>query len=129
MGRYKVHNEHSLQRQLIRENEKHRPYTKLYAQEWEVKPGHPNCGKGDPVFKRPGFEEYLVVETKYLTQRSGHTACTSRHKSRKQVVKQARRYGAEFKKLHPKANIKVATYTNESGLRMLASKRKRRKRR
>ena len=41
---YKVHNEHSLQRQLIRENEKHRPYTKLYAQEWEVKPGHPNCG-------------------------------------------------------------------------------------
>ena len=129
MGRYKVHNEYSLQQLLISAADKRRPYTKLYAQEWEVKPGHPNCGKGDLVFKRPGFEEYLVVETKYLNQRSGRTACTSRTRSRKKVVEQALHYGAEFKKLHPKANVEIATCTNESGLRVLASKRKRRKRR
>ena len=36
MGRYKVHNEYSLQQLLISAADKRRPYTKLYAQEWEV---------------------------------------------------------------------------------------------
>ena len=126
---YKVHNEYSLQQQLINDTAKRRPYAKLYAREWQVKPGHPNCGKGDLVFKRPGFEEYLVVETKYLNQRSGRTACTSRTRSRKKVVEQALHYGAEFKKLHPNARVEIATYTNECGLRKLASKKKRHKRR
>jgi hypothetical protein len=118
--------EHSLQQQLIsiREVDKRLPYTQLYAQEWEVEPGLPQFGKGDLVFKRPGFEEYLVVETKYITDNTGRVAITNRKRSRKKVLEQARRYGAALQRRYPEADVKIATYTNESGLCMLASKRR-----
>ena len=117
---YRLNSEHFLQQQLIKDAEKHLPFTQVYAQEWQVKPGHPNYGKGDLVFKRPGFEDYLVVETKYLTTNTGRTAQTSRNKGRNKAREQALRYGAAFKRLHPEADVEIATYTNESGLNMFA---------
>lgn len=112
-------NELLLQRQLIRNVNKLFPYTILYAQEWEVYPGYSHLGKGDLVFKRPHFKEFLVVETKYLTTNSGKTARNRRRMGRKKVVKQALRYGRDFKKLHPNVKVEIATYTNMNGLQKL----------
>jgi hypothetical protein len=117
---YRLNSEHFLQQQLIKDAEKHLPYTQVYAQDWEVWPGLPHCGKGNFIFKRPGFEDYLVVETKYLTTNTGRVATNSRKKGRNKVYEQALRYGAAFKRLHPDADVEIATYTNESGLHMFA---------
>ena len=109
--------EHILQEQVIRYQRNHPPFTQLYyAQEWEVIPGYSQFGKGDLVFKRPGFEEYLVIETKYIRTDSGKTARGSRTKNRKKVVEQALRYGAIFKQRHPGAEVEIATFTNDVGL-------------
>ena len=111
--------EHILQKQVIRYQRNHPPFTQLYAQEWEVIPGYSQFGKGDLVFKRPAFEEYLVIETKYIRTDSGKTARGSRTRNRKKVVEQALRYGAIFKQRHPGAEVEVATFTNDVGLRTL----------
>ena len=111
-----MHREHVLQKQVIRYQRKHPPFTQIYAQEWEVIPGYSQFGKGDLVFKRPAFEEYLVIETKYIRTESGKTAQRSRTRSRKKVVEQALRYGAIFKQLHPEALVEIATFTNDVGL-------------
>ncbi len=111
-----IHREHVLQKQVIRYQRKHPPFTQLYAQEWEVIPGYSQFGKGDLVFKRPAFEEYLVIETKYIRTDSGKTAQRSRTRSRKKVVKQALPYGAIFKQVHPGAEVEIATFTNDAGL-------------
>ena len=115
-----VNSELSLQQQLIREVDKRLPYTNLFAQEWEVLRGCSHLGKGDLVFKRPGFQEYLVVEVKYLRPGSGRAARNKRNAARRKVVEQALRYGAAFKRRHPDADVEIATYTNESGLCLLA---------
>ena len=108
--------EHILQQQIIHDVNKRLPYTLLCKQEWEVVPGHSQFGKGDLVFKQPGLENYLVIETKYIRTDSGKAARTARRRSRKKVNEQALRYGAAFKQLNPQARVEVATFTNESGL-------------
>jgi hypothetical protein len=111
-----MHREHVLQKQVIRYQRKHPPFTQLYAQEWEVIPGYSQFGKGDLVFKRPAFEEYLVIETKYIRTDSGKTARGKRTRNRKKVVEQALRYGAIFKQHNPGALVEIATFTNDVGL-------------
>ena len=95
------------------------PYKDVYAQEWDVVPGQTQCGKGDLVFKQPGLDKFLVVETKYLTTNSGHTARASRNRGRQKVIEQAYRYGKLFKQQHQRATVDVAICTNEKGLCIL----------
>ena len=93
------------------------PFTQLVGHEWMVHHHYSQFGGvGDLVFKRPGFEEYLVVETKYITTMTGRTARTSRRKARKKVQEQAAFYGRRWKQLHPQADVSYAWYTNDRGL-------------
>lgn len=106
------------------------PFTQLVAHEWPVGKEWPvgyewmgeyfshysHYGVGDLVFKRPGFEDYLVVETKYMTTRTGRTAKTRRTRGRKKVKEQAAFYGRKWKRQHPEAKVSYAWYTNDSGL-------------
>jgi len=96
------------------------PFIQLYRREWmadEWGECHlSQFGVGDLVFKRPGLEEYLVVETKFMTTSTGTTASTSRTKGRKKVKEQAACYGHKWKRLHPQATVYYAWYTNDRGL-------------
>jgi hypothetical protein len=96
------------------------PYTRLFAREWYLyPPDHSNLGKGDLVFQRPGFAEFLVVETKHLNTSTGHSACAHRIHGRKKVREQAVRYGKAWKEMHPFSDVEYATYTNVDGLKFL----------
>jgi hypothetical protein len=52
----------------------------------------------------------LVVEVKCLNPRQGSTARTSRNNARQKVAEQARRYGEEWAKQNPKAEVKACPY-------------------
>mmetsp|Transcript_18552 Transcript_18552/g.53256 ORF Transcript_18552/g.53256 Transcript_18552/m.53256 type:complete len:139 (-) Transcript_18552:234-650(-) len=79
------------------------PYTKLAAHEWRS-----HTGVGDLVFQAPGKNQYLVVEAKLL--RNGV------QKKREMVREQANRYGRDWKRKHPSAFVKYATFTDKDGL-------------
>ena len=117
-----ISDEYDLQRRLIVGVLESLPYKDVYAQEWDVIPGWPQFGKGDLVFKQPGLDKFLVVETKYLTTNTGHTARVSRNRGRQKVIEQAYRYGELFKCIkqqHQRATVDVAICTNEKGLCIL----------
>ena len=109
-------NEDTLQVELIQNPPV--PYTQCILREWDVPNNESELpGRGDLVFQRPGFQEYLVVETKYLrTDTKG-----SRSSKRKKVKEQAVFYGQYFQTLlkKPWACVKAATYTNLEGLTMV----------
>jgi len=92
------------------------PYTQLKECEWMIEHSHPQYGVGDVVFKLPGFEDYLVVETKYMTNKTGKTARSRRGQGRKKVQEQAEFYGRRWKQLHPEADVSYAWFTNDRGL-------------
>jgi len=92
------------------------PFSQVVACEWMIENNHCHCGVGDLVFKRPGFEDYLVVETKYMTSTTGKTARSRRRQGRKKVQEQAEFYGRRWKQLHPQADVSYAWFTNDGGL-------------
>lgn len=80
------------------------PYLKLAAHEWRS-----DTGVGDMVFKARGKDRYLVVEAKLLKK--------NWQKFREEKVReQANRYGRDWKRMHPSASVKYATFTNRDGL-------------
>ena len=81
------------------------PYLKLAAHEWRS-----DTGVGDMVFKARGKDRYLVVEAKLLKKNYWS------RKMRKKVQEQANRYGRDWKRMHPSAYVKYATFTNRDGL-------------
>ena len=109
-GARRCTNEKDLQCLLL--NSPPPPYTYFVAQEWPVASPFTNLGVGDLVFKRPKVYEYLVVEVKHLGK-------GNRKKGRKKVVEQAHFYGLKWKERQPRASVKFATFTNESGLKIL----------
>ena len=80
-------------------------YSKLVAHEWRS-----DTGVGDMVFKARGKDRYLVVEAKLLKKNYWS------RKMRKKVQEQANRYGRDWKRMHPSAYVKYATFTNRDGL-------------
>ena len=104
--------EAKLQQSLIQNPPK--PYTALHKQEWHVVPGQSHHGVGDLVFQSPGFEKYLVVETKYL--REDPAGKSNRKKGKSKVKKQARFYRDKFQSSKPDAHVEMAIFTNLGGL-------------
>jgi hypothetical protein len=92
------------------------PYTKLVAKEWTSLANMHHVGKGDLVFQKPQTNDFLVVETKHLTTRSGATAQKRRTMNRQKVVEQAFRYGAIWRGHLGSfdGTVTMATYTNET---------------
>ena len=88
-------------------------YPYIYDYEYYVFPPYSQYGMGDLIFTN-GEEKYLIVELKYLTQRSGKTARTSRRKHRNKVLEQAFSYGTIFKRHNPGANVSALAVTNEN---------------
>jgi hypothetical protein len=92
------------------------------ACEWEYEPGRADLGRGDLVFAAHRHVQYgkdhapcpvLVVELKFLTDRSGATARVSRTKKRNKVRDQAYSSGSAWLLRHPNDQVYIATYTNE----------------
>jgi hypothetical protein len=67
---------------------------------------------GDFIFTN-GMDKYLIVELKYLTQRTGKTARTSRRKHRNKVLEQTLSYATIFKRQHPSVHVSALAVTNE----------------
>jgi len=80
-------------------------YSKLVAHEWRS-----DTGVGDMVFKARGKDQYLVVEAKLLKKN------WSQKLREEKVREQANRYGRDWKRMHPSASVKYATFTNRDGL-------------
>ena len=80
-------------------------YSKLVAHEWRS-----DTGVGDMVFKARGKDQYLVVEAKLLKKN------LSQKMREEKVREQANRYGRDWKRMHPSASVKYATFTNRDGL-------------
>jgi hypothetical protein len=85
-------------------------YPLLVAREWCVREYFTNEGVGDLVFADQARTKYMVVEVKCLNLRQGSTARNSRNNARQKAKKQAHRYGDEWAKQNPKAEVKACAY-------------------
>lgn len=90
------------------------PY--LVDDEWDVKPGHPNHGRGDLVFT-DGVGRFAVVEVKYIDlERTGKTARVKRTKDRGKVLEQAETYAQDWAaRTRGDSEVVGFAYTNEGG--------------
>ena len=88
-------------------------YPYLIEDEWEVKDGQSDKGKGDLVFASE-HSHFAVVEIKYIDLEStGHTSSTRRTAKRQAVKKQAINYAATYAMRHLE-NVEAFAFTNEN---------------
>ena len=88
-------------------------YPYLLEFEYDVIPGRTDIGRGDLIFT-DGVNNYLILETKFLTESTGDTARTARRKQRRRVEEQAPKYCHYFKIKYPKANANYHIITTET---------------
>lgn len=89
-------------------------YRYIFDYEWDIVQGMSQYGVGDLVFT-DGNENYLVMEIKQLSYRSGRNQCVARRKARRKVEEQTIKYTNAFRRKHPEAKsiIGIAVASNE----------------
>ena len=90
-----------------------KPFTKVCAREWYPVPGCSHCGKGDLVLKHPSRNQYLVVEAKYLSRKTGRSARKLRKAKMRKVEEQAEKYGQLWSKNYPDADVQSASLVQD----------------
>ncbi|MBN1328581.1 MAG: hypothetical protein JXA54_03820 [Candidatus Heimdallarchaeota archaeon] len=88
-------------------------YPYLLEFEYDVIPGRTDIGHGDLIFA-DGKNAFLIVETKYLTESSGKTACATRNRQRGKMEEQSSKYCYYFKITYPKADANYLIITSKS---------------
>lgn len=91
-----------------------RAFPALLKKEYHVYPPFTQYGVGDLIFKDNSENNFLIVEVKYLSRKSGRTARTKRNKYRNKVWKQAIFYAYLFKYQHPEAHVFYVGITEEN---------------
>lgn len=85
----------------------------LMAEEWMPVTNRMDKGKGDLVFCLHGVD--FVVEAKYISPSTGHTARVRRTTHRAYVKEQALRYANHWRAQHPDRLVVAVTCTNDEG--------------
>ncbi|PWI47109.1 hypothetical protein CEE45_13310 [Candidatus Heimdallarchaeota archaeon B3_Heim] len=88
----------------------------VFAYEFPIDPEMSNKGKLDLILVNQDKNrvEYLIVEVKYLQNRTGPTSRESRRRKRRKVEQQSSINRIKFQALFPKAIVNSIFITNES---------------
>ena len=87
-------------------------YPLVIKYEYELVPGRSDCGKGDLVLS-DGKENYLIVEAKYLTLKTGRNPRNANREKRNYAEKQKERNLRDFRWKHPEVTAQGYILTNK----------------
>ena len=90
----------------------------LCGKEWLVVPRRSDSGVGDLAFSYGGG--YYVVETKQLSNGTGHTQREQRRQGYNFVKEQAQKYAGHWARAHPIAKVFACICTNKNGFEVIA---------
>eukprot|EP01129_Flabellula_baltica_P006327 TRINITY_DN235_c0_g1_i2.p1 TRINITY_DN235_c0_g1~~TRINITY_DN235_c0_g1_i2.p1 ORF type:complete len:256 (+),score=25.77 TRINITY_DN235_c0_g1_i2:315-1082(+) len=89
-------------------------YPYVFAYEWGVSDvGHTQDGKGDIVLY-DGDQRFLVVEVKYIAERTGKTARTRNRTHRRTGEDQVAKYTRIWQSRYPQYEVEGVLHTNQS---------------